>query len=424
MMRTAVIGALLLLSGQSSPNARDELASLRKQAHAAREAGDYAGYLQAALKVRTLTNNYPNAIESVARAYTEAGANEKALDALTEFADMGQVDEGMIDGSNNMFAPLAGSPRYKTIVEKFAANKTPVTKAEIAFSLKEAGLVAEDIDYDSVSKSFLITSVLEKKIVRVDAANGDATDFASSPSHWPMLAIKADVPRRLVWATEVALDGFTAAPKEDWGRSALLCFELGSGKLVRRIEVPAGSAIGDMVLASNGDPLVSDGAKGGVYRLKDGELKLLNGTEFISPQTPALLPDGKHLLVPDYLRGIGILDLHSGSVKWLTQEGSPGTALNGVDGIYLHGRSLILLQNGTSPERVMRLRLDDSLSRVVSSEVIERATPTLGDPTHGVFVGDDFYYIANSGWSELDDHGDVKPGSKLTPAHIMRFKTR
>jgi len=228
MMRTAVIGALLLLSGQSSPNARDELASLRKQAHAAREAGDYAGYLQAALKVRTLTNNYPNTIESVARAYTEAGANEKALDALTEFADMGQVDEGMIDGSNNMFAPLAGSPRYKTIVEKFAANKTPVTKAEIAFSLKEAGLVAEDIDYDSVSKSFLITSVLEKKIVRVDAANGDATDFASSPSHWPMLAIKADVPRRLVWATEVALDGFTAAPKEDG--DVLPCSVLSSGR--------------------------------------------------------------------------------------------------------------------------------------------------------------------------------------------------
>jgi sugar lactone lactonase YvrE len=422
MMQTALIAALLLMSGQSSPNARDELASLRKQAHAAREAGDHAGYLRAAIKVRTLTNNYSNAIESVARAYTEAGANEKALDALAEFADMGQVDEGMIDGSNNIFAPLAGLQRYKTIVEKFAANKMPVSKTEIAFSLKDAGLVAEDIDYDSVSKSFLITSVLAKKIVRVDAANGDVTDFAPSPSHWPMLAIKADVPRKLVWATEVALDGFTAAPKEDWGRSALLCFELGSGKLLRRIEGPVGSALGDMVLAPNGDPLVSDGAKGDVYRFKDGELKLVNGTEFISPQTAAMLPDGKHLLVPDYLRGIGILDLHSGRVKWLAQEGSPGTALNGVDGLYLHRGSLFLVQNGTSPERVMRLRLDGSLSRVVSSEVIERATPTLGDPTHGVFVGDDFYYIANSGWSELDDHGDVKPGSKLTPAHILRFK--
>jgi hypothetical protein len=73
---------------------------------------------------------------------------------------------------------------------------------------------------------------------------------------------------------------------------------------------------------------------------------------------------------------------------------------------------------------VIRLRLDASLTRVVSSEIIERSTPTLGDPTHGVLVGNEFYYIANSGWSELDDHGDLKPGSKFTSARIMRFTAR
>ena len=57
-------------------------------------------------------------------------------------------------------------------------------------------------------------------------------------------------------------------------------------------------------------------------------------------------------------------------------------------------------------------------------KVIESNTPTLGDPTHGVVVGDIFYYIANSGWSELDDHGDLKPGAKLTAARIMQFKLR
>jgi hypothetical protein len=54
-----------------------------------------------------------------------------------------------------------------------------------------------------------------------------------------------------------------------------------------------------------------------------------------------------------------------------------------------------------------------SLTRVVSQEIIEQATTTLGDPTHGVIAGDYFYYIATSGWSELDQHRDLKPGSKL-----------
>ena len=291
----------------------------------------------------------------------------------------------------------------------------------IAFSLSDPGLVAEDIDYDAESKSFLITSVLEKKIVRV-SRSGATTGFAVSPSGWPMLAIKVDGARKLVWATEVALDGFTAAPKADWGKSAVLCFELKSGKLLHRVEGPAGTALGDMVLDSEGDPIVSDGEKGGVYRLHDGHLQLVNGTEFISPQTSAILPSCRCAFVPDYLRGIGILNLETGSVKWLSNGNPAATALNGVDGLYFHRGSLFLTQNGTSPGRVLRVQLDASLTRVVSAETIERATPTLGDPTHGVFVGNDFYYIANSGWSELDDHGDVKQGSKLTAAHIMQFK--
>jgi hypothetical protein len=423
MIRMISIAAILLFASDSVTNARDELAALRKQAHAAREAGDHSGYLQGTLKVRTLLNNYPSAILSVARAYMEAGDSEKALDALTEFADLGQMDDGMIDGSNKTFAPLADSPRYKAVLEKFAQNKMPASTAETAFSLSDPGLVAEDIDFDPASKSFLITSVLEKKIVRV-SESGAATDFAQSPSHWPMLAIKIDAARKLVWATEVALDGFTAAPKADWGRSAVLCFDYATGKLLRRVEGPAGAALADVVLAPNGDLILSDGEKGGVYRLRNGNLQLMDGTDFISPQTAAMLPDGKRVFVPDYLRGIGILDLDSGSLKWLVQQATPGAALNGVDGLYFHRGSLFVTQNGTSPERVVRLKLDPSFSRIVSSEIIERNTPTLGDPTHGVFVGDDFYYIANSGWSELDDHGNLKPGSKLTAAHIMRFKTR
>src|SRR5262249_38962232 len=161
-------------------------------------------------------------------------------------------------------------------------------------------------DYDARTKTFLVTSVLEKKIIRV-TESGSSADFAASPSHWPMLAIKIDSSRNLVWATEVALDGFSAAPKSDWGRSAVLCFDLSTSQMLLRIDGPPGSALGNMVLARNGDPILSDGAQGGIYRLVRNNLTLINGSDFISPQTPALLPENDHVLVPDYLRGIGIL---------------------------------------------------------------------------------------------------------------------
>jgi hypothetical protein len=96
--------------------------------------------------------------------------------------------------------------------------------------------------------------------------------------------------------------------------------------------------------------------------------------------------------------------------------------LSGIDGLYAAGSTLIATQNGTSPERVVRFALTSLETRVLSELLIERATPTLGDPTHGVVVGDYFYYIANSGWDSLDQHGVAKKGKSMTAPSVMRAK--
>ena len=423
MVRTSLIAALLavILSAQAGSSAVEELAQLRQQAHAARVAGDKRGYLDAALKVRILLNDAPDAVEATASAYAADGDNQHAIAALNEFAAMGQADDAMLAGTDKAFVALHDLPEYKSILEHFQQNKTPVARSERVFTLSDAGLVPEDIDFDPQLKAFLITSVREGKIVRV-TSSGQVSAFASSPSRWPMLAIKVDAKHNRVWATEVALDGFTSAPKSDWGKSAVLCFDL-AGRLLNRIEGPPHTALGDMALTVDGIPIVSDGG-GAVYKVEGGRLVLINGKDFISPQTPAMLPGGNLVAVPDYARGIGILDLRNGQVRWLNQHGGAKAALNGVDGLYYFDGALILTQNGTSPERVVRMKLDRSMTSVVSEEIIERSTATLGDPTHGVVVGDWFYYIANSGWDVLDDHGDVKAGEKLSPGLVMRFKLR
>jgi len=133
-----------------------------------------------------------------------------------------------------------------------------------------------------------------------------------------------------------------------------------------------------------------------------------------------VLPGGKHILVPDYVRGIGVLDLADKHVAWIRMEGKH--ALSGIDGLYASGNMLIATQNGTFPERVVRFALDASNTRVLSESIIERATATLGDPTHGVVVDGYFYYIANSGWDSLDDHGVLKEGKSLSAPLIMRAK--
>jgi len=37
-------------------------------------------------------------------------------------------------------------------------------------------------------------------------------------------------------------------------------------------------------------------------------------------------------------------------------------------------------------------------------------------------VGNDFYYIADSGWNAIDEHGTMKPGAKPSVPRLMRVK--
>jgi len=424
-MAKPFVTALVLLGifSQSSKTALEEFAQLRNEADLARASGDVRARLHAILKIEKLLNDAPDAIEAAAQAYAEVGDTHHALDFLSQFAELGQVDDRLLRGENKTFAPLEKLPEYKSILKRFASNKVALSRSDTALYLQDQGLLAEDIDYDPRSRSFLITSVLEKKIIRV-TPEGKTTDFAQSPSHWPVLAVKVDASHNLVWATEVAIDGFAVAPKFDWGRSAVLCFDLSTGALRQRIEGPAHSALGDMALTRAGGPIVSDGDGGGIYRVSGDRLERIDRGDFISPQTPTTHPDGRHVFIPDYARGIAVVDLAGGQLIWLNRGNVKKYALNGIDGLYFNEGSLIATQNGTSPERVVRFRINSTLTDITSEQIIEKATPTLGDPTHGVVVDDFFYYIANSGWSEIDEHGNLKTGSKPTPARIMRFRLR
>jgi hypothetical protein len=422
-MRTALWICALLAASRllSAQTAVEKYKAILDQAQSARKAGDVKARIAAITRLEELTNHSPRSVLSAAAVLAIAGNEQLALDSLQEFADMGQGDDLLVDGKRQEFASLAANPRYIAILDQIKRNEAAVKRAEEAIEISDAGLLPEDIDFDSKTRSFLVTSVLERKIVRI-AMSGKITAFADSPSHWPMLAIKIDAARGLVWATEVALDGFSLVDKEQWGRSAVLCFELKTGRLIHRTEGPAHTSLGDMSLAADGTPVVSDGQGGAIYRLAGERLEMMNNHDFISPQTPTSIPGTTKVFVPDYTRGVGILDVAKDQVKWLGSAGKKRTALNGVDGLYYFKQRLILVQNGTAPERVVMLHLDHDLTHVVSEETIEQVEPRLGDPTHGVIVGGEFYFIANSGWNHLDDHGDLNKGEQLTPAMIMRFK--
>ena len=102
------------------------------------------------------------------------------------------------------------------------------------------------------------------------------------------------------------------------------------------------------------------------------------------------------------------------AVHWLAP--APGIALSGIDGLYVTGDSFLAVQNGTNPPRLMRFSRD--LHR---QEVLEANWAGLGDPTHGVIAGNDFYFIANSGWGDYDEAGRKKAGSPPVESTVRKI---
>jgi len=264
----ALTSFLLILvtasTAKQSGSAVEQFQSLRGELRKSHASNDWHANLLSAKKQKEFLNEAPNSLLEVARADVRVGDLNAALHELDQFVRMGQ-STGLLATSKD-FSELVKNTNFTKIQSGMAANRSSFSVGSTAFLLSDSALLAEDVDYDPRTKRFFITSVREKKLVSTEAS-GASIDFAKAPDNWPMLAVKVDPSRGVLWATEVALQGFSAAPQSNWGRSALLCFDLKNGKLLRRIEGPHPSALGDMVLTGQGDVIVSDGDGGGVYRV-------------------------------------------------------------------------------------------------------------------------------------------------------------
>src|SRR5262249_49520486 len=150
-------------------------------------------------------------------------------------------------------------------------------------------------------------------------------------------------------------------------------------------------------ITRDGTVYVTDSIGGGIYRLHGDPQtatleKIADG--LFSPQTPVLARDGKRLLVADYSMGIAVINLpDSGALAAVHYLPHPeNVAVVALDGLYLDGDSLIGIQNGTEPVRIVRLSLDPGQTRITHGEIIEQASERMGDPTPAVRV-DGWFYV-------------------------------
>jgi sugar lactone lactonase YvrE len=380
---------------------------LNHAAGQAAKAKDYAKLRATLQELKSLMAGNPTVVYSLAAADARLGNAAAALAGLRNLAGMGLIYDFAADAD---FSSLRGSPEFSAIVKRVADNKKPASHSTTAFTLAERDLIPEDIAYDPKTQRFFVSSVRMSKIISPDG-------HLFAKADWPVLALRVDYERRVLWAATGWLPHCESCNKADEDKTALLAFDLDSGALKQRIESPVKGLLGDMTISRSGEIYVSEGIHGAVLRLRPGakELQRLDRPgDFPSPQTPALSMDEKTLYVPDYVRGIAAITLSSGEVTWLRP--ADDIALSGIDGLYVYRDSFLAVQNGTAPARIMRFSLD-----LHKQTVLEANTPELGEPTHGTIVGNKFYFIANTGWDQYDDQGKKKPGASPVESSVRQI---
>jgi hypothetical protein len=401
-------------------NAESYIAAARK----AYGEQNFPAFLEAAKRAYDLSPpNYPRLMYYLAIGYALNGDKQNALLWLEREARMGLV---LRVESDDNFKSIKDTDEFKAVVEKFRHNSQPLVHSSQAFTVREKGLVPESVAYDPRTQTFYLSSIYRRKILRV-GADGGTTEFATERDGlWSVAGMKVDAARRLLWACTVAhaqMSGFRAA--ED-GTTALLKFDLRTGKLVKKYVLPNQPQhhwLGDLAISASGDVYATDSLTPTIYvvRRKRDEIEpFLESAQFANPQGLDFAPGEKQMFMADYKRGVFVIDLTTKKVTPVAP--APDSTLLGIDGLYFHGGALVGVQNGVNPNRLVRLRLSPDFSRVVKFETLEANNPAFDEPTLGVLLRDDLYFIANSQWGAIDEKGNLAPAEKLKDPVILKLR--
>lgn len=345
-------------------------------------------------------------------------------DAMTRYADLGLGRDLAADPA---MAALVSTPAFRTLAARHAALARPVARSEPSMVLPDSTFYPEGMDVDTRTGLFYVASIRHRTIAELTPRGDYIREIfpREGAGLGAMVAVRADPKRGVLWATMAGLPRMAGYTPADSDRNALLEIALPTGEITRRWFLPpssGGHLLGDVAVGPRGDVYTTDSVDPVLYRLESG-VDTLEGFRhplFRSLQGIAPAPDGRMVIVADYSHGLLRFDGVTGEV---IRIGDPaGVTSLGCDGIAWYDESIIAVQNGVSPPRVVRFTLDSAWTRIVKAEVLDRNSAIADEPTIGTVVGDVFFYVANSQWEKYDDQGRRIAGTILGRPVLLAVK--
>jgi hypothetical protein len=409
----------LVVLAQENPVARSQ--ELYRESLDARQEGDFETMRARLAEAVALRPHHPTLIYKLAAAHALAGDTAGTLQWLDLLARMGIHTDPALDED---FAGVIEDESLDGVLSRLEANGQPVGESEFAFDLPdEPAFIPEGIALDPQSFHFYLGSVRESRIMKLGVGTGEP--FADAGSGlWSVFGMRVDPARRHLWVATTACKETAYADSADWGRAAVIQFDLESGDVLKRFVTPPGEDhfFGDLVLDEAGGIVYVSDSRGSVYRiLPGGDLEVfVPPGRFASPQGIALSRDRAALFLADYAHGVFRIPLDTREPVLMPYPDD--ATLLGIDGLYARANTLIAIQNGIRPHRIVRLILNAEHDAVDRVQVAEANHPGWDEPTLGVLVGGLFFYVANSQWGKFDEAGNLPAWDELADPIIMKTR--
>jgi len=370
---------------------------------------DFVAYHSGIEQALRLLPSHPALVYRLAGACALTKRSEEALAALERFVRMKVARD--IE-ANPDFIAIKELPRFAAALGAMKKLDAPIGSSREAFRLPGPDFIPEGLARDPKTGHWYVGSVRRRTIARV-GSDGTSGTFVPEKHEGlgSVLGMGVDPARRLLHACSSNMKFMVDADPGQLERGVLFSFDLETGGVARRVPLGGGAAghsCNDLTVAANGEVYVSDDLARQVVVIPAGASEprvVIEPGKLGSPQGLAFTADGSALLIADYSSGLWRLTLKTGALELIPMpEEIPST---GIDGLARAGNTLMVIQNGIKPHRVLRLFTDTAASAVSRGEILEMNNPLFSEPTLGAVTDDGFFYVANSQWGEFKEDGSL-----------------
>ncbi|MCC5864230.1 MAG: hypothetical protein JJU31_03820 [Wenzhouxiangella sp.] len=397
------------------------MAHYMRQAAEAYESGDVSGWVRYTERLHALRPHNQDLMRHLVLGYAQLSQFTPAFNMMLQMQQQGlaenwdQFDELESMREHRLYEHLSNLMRE--------AGRPFGRVDEVA--VLEGVSMPEALAIDPATDRLFVGTVREGQIL-VTEDRQTWTVFADPTTHEDLKAVMSlavDPARnQLIVATGVVTQ-FRRYRAEDVGRTAILRLDLESGELVsRHAVIPDRRArlLGALTVASDGTIFAADALTPTIFRLGVDEQHpqpFFGHGNLTSLRGLAISDDDTRLYVADYDLGIFVIDARDAAQAW--KLAVPET-LNetGIDGLYQWNNHLVVIQNGISPQRVMRLQLGDDGLGVINVAPVVAALEQFDTPTFGVMADSSLLFLSGSHWNHVDAGGRTI-GGRLPAVSIL-----